>query len=312
MTPSFTGGHAGAGEGFSPPKDSHSSGRWGRRLRRLGKQVSGHNVGIIAGGLAFYGLLGVFPGLVAVLSIAGFFLDENEVEKQLQFVGDLLPGGAGDLVTSQLTPIAATGRGLLGLGIVIGLGGAVWSLSSAVSSLFAAMQIAYGVKRPRHFLVARAIAVLFAVGALAGGLVVLAGLIMMPSIANWLGLGATGDILLRWGRWPLMVAVVFVACLLIYRFGIRRTRILWKPMAWGALWATGIWVVASIAFAVYIACFANYSQFYGALSTVIILLMYFLLTSFAILMGAEIDFLLEKEREISKTEAAAALPGRVL
>jgi len=269
-------------------------------------------VGIIAGGLAFYGLLGVFPGLVAVLSIAGFFLDENEVEKQLQFVGDLLPGGAGDLVTSQLTPIAATGRGLLGLGIVIGLGGAVWSLSSAVSSLFAAMQIAYGVKRPRHFLVARAIAVLFAVGALAGGLVVLAGLIMMPSIANWLGLGATGDILLRWGRWPLMVAVVFVACLLIYRFGIRRTRILWKPMAWGALWATGIWVVASIAFAVYIACFANYSQFYGALSTVIILLMYFLLTSFAILMGAEIDFLLEKEREISKTEAAAALPGRVL
>jgi membrane protein len=271
------------------------SNTWGQRLRELVGRLGKDKIGIVAGGLAFYALLGLFPGMVALVSIAGLFLDEKQVETQLEFIGDILPGGGAELVTDQLSPLAQTGSGLLSLGIVIGLVGAIWALSSAMNNLFSAMQVAYGVENDRHFVLQRALAILFALGALGAGLVVLLALVFGPVVGSALGLGAVSSFLITWGRWPLLVAIVFASFLLVYRFGIRRRVVRWRSLMWGAAFGTGIWIAASAGFAVYVTYFADYSQLYGALSTVIILLMWFLLSAFAILLGAELNALLERE-----------------
>ena len=280
---------------FEESSRGSGSNTWGQRLRELVGQLGKDKIGIVAGGLAFYAILGLFPGMVALVSIAGLFLDEEQVESQLVFIGDVLPGGGAELVTDQLSPLARTGSGLLSLGIVIGLGGAIWSLSSAMNNLFSAMQVAYDVEKDRHFVLQRALAILFALGALGAGLVVLLALIFAPIVASELGLGAASSFLITWGRWPLLAAIVFASFLLVYRFGIRRRVVRWRSLVWGAVFGTGIWIVASAGFAVYVTYFADYGQFYGALSTVIILLMWFLLSAFAILLGAELNAILERE-----------------
>lgn len=281
---------------FKKKHEQFGDTKWGRRLLDLIHHMGRDKVGVVSAGLAFYALLGLFPGLVALLSIAGLFLDEDQVESQLEFITEIIPGGAGELITDQLAPIAQTGGGLLSLGIIIGLAGAIWSLSGAMGNLFAAMQLAYDVKQPRNFLINRGLAIVFAIAALAGALLMLVGLVFVPVVAGELGLGPIAGFLLEWGRWPLLVAVVFISFLVVYRFGIRRKHVRWRTLLWGAAAGTGIWVLASVGFAVYINYFADYTQFYGALSTVIILLMWFLLSGFAIIIGAELNAVLLRER----------------
>ena len=271
--------------------------KWGRRMLALKDQIGRDKVGIVAGGIALYALLGIFPALVALVSIAGLFLDQNQVQQQLSFISDSFPGEAGKLLTDQLTPLAGIGNGLLGLGIVIGLGAAIWSASTAVNNVFGAMQVAYDIEKGRGFLATRGLAVLFAVGALAVGTIMLIVLTFLPSVLDALHVGAATDLLVTWGRWPLLALVVFVSFVLIYRFGIRRKRAYWRPLLTGALFGTAIWVAASAGFAVYVAYFADYSQFYGGLSSVIVLLMWFLVSGFAILLGAELNAIIDREKE---------------
>ena len=281
---------------------------WVRRMLALQKRMGRDKVGIVAAGLALYALLGLFPALVALVSIAGLFLDPSQVESQLAFLTDTFPGDAGRLVTDQLSPLAGMSRGLLSLGIVVGLGGAIWSASTAVNNVFGAMEVAHDVDEGRGFVVNRGLAVLFALGALAVGLALLAILAFLPSVLDALQLGSVVDFFFTWGRWPLLALIVFGSFVAVYRFGIRRKHAYWRPILKGALFGTGIWVVASAAFAVYVAYFANYGQFYGGLSSVIVLLMWFLVSGFAIVLGAELNAIIERERDDGPEESVEPRP----
>jgi membrane protein len=269
---------------------------WGKVLVATFINANQDKAGVVAGGVALYTFLGMLPALIALVAIAGLVTDKQQAQSVIRLLSDSVPGGHDKVIATQLAPVLAGGRLTLGVALVAGTIGAVWGLSTAVDNAFVAMEVAYGIEKGRGFVRNRAISLLFTVGALAAGLALLLVLFGLPSIARAREFQGFTRALLGWGRWPFLAAAVFGGFLFVFRYGIRRRKVKWKDLLWGACFATGIWLFGSIVFTVWISYVADYSAFYGSLSTLVVAMLWFLLSGFALVLGAEMNVVLDRRR----------------
>jgi membrane protein len=259
----------------------------------------------MAAGVAFYLFLAIFPALIAAVGIYGLVANPNSIKTQ---VNDLLSGAPQEtktLVLQQMTSIVSTKSGALSTTVVIGILGALWSVSGAVGNLMKAVNIAYDEDETRGFLKRRAIALLLTVGAIVFVVVAVGLIAVLPGLLS--SLGTAGVVLVQVARWVGLVAAVMVALAIVYRLAPDRDN---PKLAWtsqGALIATVIWIIASVAFSVYASTSGSYSKTYGALAGVIVLLMWLYITAYIILLGAEVNA--ESERQtMSDTTVGPPLP----
>lgn len=262
--------------------------------RELAQQIGEDRLQIVAAGVAFYALLGLFPALGALISIFGLVLDPRQVTEQVQALQGVVPEEAMRVLSGQLERLTSSGRTALGLGLAVSLGLTLWSASAGVKIVVMALNVAYDVEETRGFFRRTATALLLTLGGIVGAVVAMATVIVLPAVIQFLGLQSLLAGVISYARWPILALLTFGAFAALYRFAPSRPRPSWRAVARGALVAAGLWIFGSAMFSWYVSNFGRYNETYGTVAAIVILLMWLLLTAWSILLGAEVNALRER------------------
>jgi membrane protein len=292
-------GHEADHPGEIPPRG------WKDILWRAWGEVSDQNLFLIAGGVTFAVLLALFPGLAALVSIYGLVFDAGQIERQMAALSGVLPAQTQELLGQQLHSLVEASGRALGFAAVAGLLLALWSASRGMSGLITALNIAYEEKESRGFFKLNLIAIGLTLGLLAGGTVAIALVAVLPAVAQLLALGSTMKWLLLLAQWPLLIVLVMLGLAMLYRFAPDRDKPQWQWVSSGAVVATILWIVGSVAFTGYVANFNSYDKTYGSLGGVVILLTWLYLSALMVLLGAVINAQSERQTRKDSTEGRA-------
>jgi membrane protein len=282
------------GREASTPREIPSRG-WLDIARRVKDQIRRDRLSIIAAGVAFYGLLAVFPGLVALVGLYGLVADPASVESHVATLSGILPPQAAEVLNAQLHDLVGTDRAALGVGAIGGLLLALWSASSAVRTLMEALNVAYNEDERRGMIRFYATAFMLTFGAVLAIIVALGLVVALPALLKAIGLNWLVEMAVSLVRWPVLALLAVLGFAVVYRYGPSRAQPRWRWVSWGAAIAVVIWLIGSALFSLYVTRFGNYNETYGAAGAVVVLLMWFLLSSYAILIGAEINAEMERQ-----------------
>lgn len=265
-------------------------------LMRVKTAMADDNLSLASAGVAFYALLALFPGLAALVSIYGLVADPAQIGEQLDALGGVVPAEVNSIIAGQLGAVAGSSDAALGIGMVFGLLMTTWSANKGMKAIISALNIVYGEREERGIIKINAVSLGLTFGATMTVVIALAAIVALPIVLNFVGLGALADLTVRLVRWPLIAAVVIFGLSVLYRFGPDRRTARWRWMSWGSVGATLLWAFASAGFSYYVAQFGNYNETYGSMGAVIILLMWFYITAYIALVGAEVNAELQKMR----------------
>jgi membrane protein len=303
------GGDGGRGREADHPGEIPPRG-WKDILWRAWGEVSEQNLFLIAGGVTYAVLLALFPGLAALVSLYGLVFDTGQIERQVGALSGVLPAQTQELLSQQLHSLVQASNGALGFAAVVGLLLALWSASRGMSGMITAINIAYEEKERRGFFKLNLIAVGLTLGLLAGGIVAITLVAILPAAVQLVAVGAATKWLLLLVQWPLLIVLVMLGLAVLYRFGPDRDKPQWRWVSPGAAAATLLWIVASVGFTVYVANFNSYDKTYGSLGGVVILLTWLYLSALTVLLGAVINAQSEKQTRKDSTEGPARPMGR--
>ena len=296
-----------------PPNDRDDRGRsadrpaemtkrgWWDILMRVKSEVSRTNLSLIAAGVSFYAFVAIPSTLTALISLYGLVADPGDIGRQIQAMEGVLPPDAVKVISEQLANLTAHPNTTLGIGFVVSLALALWSSRSAMSSVIAAINIAYEEEEKRSFIKLQLAAIALTVGAVLFVLLSLGLVAILPAVIDLLPLGQAGKTVVSIVRWPVLVALMAIGLSATYRFAPCRAEPKWRWVSWGAAIATILWIIGSALFSVYVSEFASYDKSYGSLGGVVVLLMWLYLSSFAVLLGAELNAELEHQTERDST-----------
>lgn len=242
-------------------------------------------------------------------AIYGLVVDAGDIRNQLNALEGVVSPAALDLVGERLRGLSAGKEATLSVASFAGLALALWSARKGISALFATCNIAYEEVETRGFLKLTFLTLLFTLGAVIGAVLVLTAAFLIPLAVAWMDLPELARRLLSWLRWPLLAAVSMLALAVIYRFAPDRARPRWEWVSWGASIATVLWLLASIGFTAYVEHTKSIEQTYGALGGIVIVLLWFYLTDFAIVLGAEINAEMEHQTRRDTTTGPAEPMG---
>jgi membrane protein len=303
------GGEAGRGREADHPGEIPPRG-WKDILWRAWGEVSEQNLFLIAGGVTYAVLLALFPGLAALVSLYGLVFDSGQIERQVAALSGVLPAQTQELLSQQLHSLVQASNGALGFAAITALLLALWSASRGMSGMITAINIAYEEKETRGFLRLNLIAIGLTLGLLAGGIVAIALVAVLPAVVQLLALGPATKWLLLLAQWPLLIVLVMLGLAVLYRFCPNRDKPQWRWVSPGASAATILWIVASVAFTVYVANFNSYDKTYGSLGGVIILLTWLYLSALMVLLGAAINAQAERQTRKDSTEGSPRAMGQ--
>lgn len=261
-------------------------------IRDFGKRVMAeqkvHYLPVKSAGIAFFGFVALIPILIAVISIYGLIADPNEIAQQIEDGTESLSPEVSALLSSQMEDIAGNSGGA-GVALLISIGLALFSGSAATKHLISTLNVIYEFPETRNPIKLR----LLAYGMTLGGAVFAALAVFLtgalPAVLDGVGLGTAAAWLISIATYPVLFVIMTVVLSFLYSIAPDRPG---SPRRWftpGAAVATVLWVIVSIAFAVYINSPLASGNSYGIFSTIIVLLTYFNLTATVILLGAEVD-----------------------
>jgi membrane protein len=262
---------------------------WKQIVKRAWAEHKADNMPIIGGGVAFFGFLSIFPGLIALISIYGLVASPETVTQQIEDLSTQLPDEAAQLIGEQLTAIAANSGRALTVGLVVSILAALWSASGGVGNLVTAVNIAYDEVETRNFLKLRALSLGLTLGAVAFVIVAFGLLAVVPVVLDALPLGIVGTILAHVVRWTLLLAMFAGSLAVLYRAAPDRDAPRFRWVSLGAVVATVLWALVSVGFSLYVDNFGSYDKTYGTIAGVIVLMLWLYLTCYLVLLGAEIN-----------------------
>lgn len=271
---------------------------WAKTARALARRIADDQISGRAAQMSFYFFLSVFPMLLILMAALSLFLDSQLLIRAtlLERLASVAPNGVVRLFTRLLDHLAGHSRAPLTWGILV----ALWAASSGMVAAIRGLNQAYAVAEARPWwkrrLVGLALTLAMMLLMTAAMLLVAYGVPMAEAIAQ--GMGRSRVFVLAWqiGQWPLIFGFVLLALDLLYHFAPNRPHVRWQWVRPGTLIAIGLWLAASIGLKIYAANFAQYNVAYGSIGAVIVLLLWFYLTSIAILVGAEVNAQLELAR----------------
>ena len=277
---------------------------WMGTLKRTWSEFREDDLTDWAAALTYYGLLALFPALVAVSSLIGLFADPKTIT---DIILNFAPESAADTLSGPIDSITSN-RGAAGVALILGLAGALWGASGYVGAFGRAANVVYETRegrpiwklRPQQILVTLVMVVMITVVALA---IVLTGPVV-EAIGDEIGLGDTALLVWDIAKWPVLAALVVGLLLLLFWAtpNVRQRGI--TGVLPGVILGLAVWAVASAGFAFYVANFGSYDRTYGTLGGVVVLLVWLWITNLALLLGVELN----AERERTK-QLAAGVPG---
>jgi membrane protein len=265
-------------------------GFFGKLIAKIGRD----NVTLMAAGVAFYCFLSLVPLLAAVILSYGLIADPSTVAEHIRTIVTVVPKDAAKLILDQLVAVVSASSGKTGLGLLIALFFALYGATRASVAMMSALTVIYGQQdQPRSFLMGTLVSFGIIVGAV---MVVIVGL-LAATVLGWLqtvatSLGPIALTVIKIGTWIVAALLASAAIGGAYRFGPARAPTGWQWISMGSGIATLLWLGATLGLGVYVSKFGNYNATYGSLSAVVVLLMWFYVSSYAILLGATINAIL--------------------
>ncbi|MGI8893457.1 MAG: YihY/virulence factor BrkB family protein [Bacteroidia bacterium] len=273
---------------INTPKDINSTG-WKKILLRVKDRIEENNLTIVAAGVAFYAFLAIFPALMAIISVYGLVINPQQIEQQISQISGMVPEEAFSIIETRIENLVSTQGSTLGWGTTLGILISLWVANAGTKSLFTGLDIAYDIKNDRGFIKQNAITLLFTLGAIITLILSLILIVGFPAIVKAFNLPGNIETLVSWLRWPLLAIIVILFISMIYRYAADRETPEFKWVITGAVLATLLWLLASLAFSYYVSNFGNYGEMYGAISAVVILMLWLYLTCLIILVGGEVN-----------------------
>lgn len=270
---------------------------WWEVLRRVGGSAANDEISQAAAAVAFYAFLSLVPALIALVSSYALIANPNDLSRLLGELDGTAPSHVLILIEQQLSQIIAGSATQLTLGVLVSLLVAWFSASRGVAAMVRAVNIAYREQETRGWLTKRWLAVRLSAGLSVFVAVAIAFITFLPTLFGFLGLGT----LVRLVRWPFLAAAVMLGLGIFYRYAPNRTAPKWRWVMLGAALATAAWLLASMGLAFYVDSFGNFNATYGALGAIAALLLWFFVSAYAILFGAELNAELEHQTEIDTT-----------
>jgi membrane protein len=274
-----------------------------RRLVDLGKtlvkEISEDDVSGLAAEMSYRFFLALFPFFIFIAAFAGLVTDvfdvENPTDRIVDTIGDTIPLDAANLLREQLDGIlASTNPGLLSIGII----GAIWAASSGVNTIIKGLNRVHDVEegRPiwRRYLLAVTLTLMGGAAIILAFVALVVGQTVGVDIAEKIGLSGAATTMFTFLRWPIAIVAILIAISFLYWAAPNKD----IPLKWippGAILFTTSWLVATYLFSIYVANFGSYNSTYGALGGVVILLIWFYLTSFIFLLGGQVNAVLHQE-----------------
>jgi membrane protein len=281
---------------------------WIGTLKRTFREFKEDNLTDWAAALTYYAVLALFPAVIALVSILGLVVDKATITKVLtDTVSALGPSSAVDTFKKPIEQVTGN-QSTAGIMLIVGLATALWSASAYIGAFIRASNAIYERQEGRGFFKLRPVQlVVTLILVLMAALVVLALVISGPlakSIGDAVGLGGMAVTVFNIAKWPAMLVVMMVMLAILYYAAPNAKQPSFKWISPGSIVAVVVWVLASAAFALYVATFASYNKTYGALAGVVVFLVWMWITNLAVLFGAELNAEIERGREIE-----AGVPG---
>ncbi|HEV2059293.1 MAG TPA: YhjD/YihY/BrkB family envelope integrity protein [Solirubrobacteraceae bacterium] len=281
----------------------------GSTLKRTAKEFSDDNLTHWAAALTYYGVLSIFPALLAAVAVLGL-IGSSAIQPMIDNLGTVAPGPAQEILTSALQGLQNSGGG--GLLLIVALAGAIWAASGYISGFMDASNAIYDIdegrpiwkKLPLRIAITVLMLVLLSVSALA---VVLTGP-LAREVGNLFGVGESAVTVWDIAKWPVLVLLVSFMFAVLYYVSPNVKQPGLKSVLPGGAIAVFLWIAVSAAFAFYVANFGSYNETYGALGGVIVFMVWLWLTNLAILLGAEFNAERARGRHMAAGHPASEEP----
>jgi membrane protein len=301
----------------APDHPGQLSGRsWWGVLRRTVDELQSDNLTDWAAALTYYGVLALFPMLIVLVALLGLVGQGGDIDTLIRSLDRAgLPGVANNIADPLHSVVRH--KGGAGALLTFGLLASLWSASGYIGAFMRASNAIYDVEEGRPFWKRRPLQVLMTLAMVLLIALVAIALVLTGSLAtavgDAIGVGTTAVDAWNVAKWPVMLIVVMTTFALLYYVApnVRQPGFRWITP--GGVLAVLLWVVASAGFGVYIANLGSYDKTYGALGSVIAFLVWMWITNLALLLGAEFDAELERERELEAglpAEEKIQLPPR--
>jgi membrane protein len=273
---------------------------WGGVLKRTFKEFKDDNLTDWAAALTYYGVLSIFPALIVLVSLLGL-IGNSATQPLIDNLGTVAPGPAKDIFTDAIKNLQGS-SGASGVFFVIGLAAAIWSASGYISAFMRASNAIYDIEEGRPVWKTLPVRVgltvlLMVLTAISAVAVTLSGG-LAKQVGNVVGLGDTAVQVWNIAKWPALVLFVSFMFAVLYWAAPNVKQPGFKWLSPGSVLAVIGWIIASVAFAFYVANFGSYNKTYGALAGPIIFLVWLWISNIMILLGAEFNAEIERGRQI--------------
>lgn len=263
------------------------------------RRIATDNISFLAGGVAFYGLLSIFPAIAALVSVYGLVADPHIVRVQLENAKDLFPPDVFKLIHDQVLILVDQPAATLGLTAVISIVLSISSATRGTKAILAALNTVFRLQESRGWWKRQVISYFLTIGAIVIMILALVIVIALPFILQFLSpdIAALIEGPLTYMRWMILGGAIWSGILLLFAIGPSREKkreLNFSALLIGATTATCIWVASAIGLSIFVTMVPNFQTAYGPLSAVIVLMLWVVLSAYAILIGAAVTATLDK------------------
>jgi membrane protein len=256
--------------------------------------ISEDRITTISGGVTFFVLLALFPGLAGLISLYGLIADSGTIGQHLSSLEGILPEGGMQILREQLQELTSQPPQKLGFATVASLAISLWSANGGVKAMFEGLNAVYEEHEKRSFIKLNAISLALTFGVLAFVIASLLTITIVPKLLSFLGLPGISEIVGYW-RWPVLLVVASLMIAVIYRFGPSRDQPQWRWISPGSISAAVTWIAASLLFSWYTSHFGSYNRTYGSLGAAVGFMTWIWISTMVVLIGAKINAELEQQ-----------------
>ena len=280
---------------------------WGDILWRTWKAFNEDHIPTVAGGMTFFLLLALFPGLAAFVALYGLFADVHGVQQQVAALASIAPRPAVVFLGEQMILISVQRPSTLSLAFATSLLVSIWSANAGMKALFHGLNVAYEERERRGYLRLTLVSLVFTFGGLAFLLAWMAVVVAAPLVLPFLDASRGWvDVL----RWPALLALSVMVLAVVYRFGPSRQHARWRWVTWGGAAAATLWLASSFLYSWYVANFAHYDRTFGSLGAAVGGLIWMWMSAMIVLLGAEFNAQIEHQTTVDSTTGPAVPMGR--
>jgi membrane protein len=270
--------------------------------------ISEDRITTISGGVTFFVLLALFPGLAGLISLYGLVADSSTIGQHLGNLEGVLPEGGMQILRDQIQQLTSQPAQKLGFATLGSLAISLWSANGGIKAIFEGLNSVYEENEKRSFIKLNAISLALTLAALAFVIVSLLTITVVPTLLSFRGLPWVSDIV-NYARWPVLLVVASLMIAVIYRFGPSREQPQWRWITPGCIFASVAWIAVSLLFSWYTSHFGSYNKTYGSLGAAVGFMTWIWISTMVILIGAKINAELEHQTASDTTIGTPAPAG---